>query len=150
MKWRLAPRSTDFDEAFRTELSRLDAVYLELLSGLTTAALSDRPDSVAAEALNVSGVRRIRMFHKNGKNLSILPDWKRSDLPEIELSTGKHPLNSQKAVVLAASMLDKPLPPKGKWIATADAKYLVHCRRPAKETLAVFLIDRAIGFRLGK
>ena len=136
-------RLLDLDEAFRTELSRLDAVYLELLSGLTTVALSDGPDSVAAEALNVFGVRLIRMFHKNGKNLSILPDWKRSDLPEIELSTGKHPLNSEKAVVLAASMLDEPLPPKGKWIATADAKYLVHCRQPTKETLTVFLIDRA-------
>ena len=136
-------RLLDLDETFRAELSRLDAVYLELLSGLTTVALSDRPDLVAAEALNVSGVRLIRMFHKNGKNLSILPDWKRSDLPEIELSTGKHPLNFEKAVVLAASMLDEPLPPKGKWIATADAKYLVHCRQPATETLAVFLIDRA-------
>ena len=136
-------RLLDLDETFRAELSRLDAVYLELLSGLTTVALSDRPDLVAAEALNVSGVRLIRMFHKNGKDLSILPDWKRSDLPEIELSTGKHPLNFEKAVVLAASMLDEPLPPKGKWIATADAKYLVHCHQPATETLAVFLIDRA-------
>ena len=136
------PRLLDLDEAFRAELSRLDAVYLEHLSDLTAAALSDKPDSVAAEALKISGVRLIRVFHKNGKNLSILPDWKLSNLPEIELSNGKRPLNSKKAVVLAATMLDEPLPPKGKWIGTADARYLVHCRQPEPDALTVFLIER--------
>ena len=137
------PRLLDLDEAFRAELSRLDAVYFGHLADLTTAAFSDKPDSVAAEALKISGVNLIRVFRKNGKNFSILPDWKRSDLPEIELSNGKRPLHSQKTVVLAASMLDEPMPPKGRWIGTADAKYLVHCRQPAPETLTVFLIDRA-------
>jgi signal transduction histidine kinase len=136
------PRLLDLDEAFRAELSRLDAVYLGHLSDLTSAALSDKSDSVAPEALKISGVCLIRVFRKHGKNLSILPDWKLSNLPEIELSINKRPLNSGKAVVLAASMLDEPLPPKGKWIGTTDARYILHCCQPAKETLTVFLIDR--------
>ena len=136
------PRLLDLDEAFRAELSRLDAVYLGHLLDLETAARSDTPDSVAAEALKIAGIRLIRVFRKNGKNLSILPDWKLSNLPEIELSSGKHPLNSKKAVVLAASMLDEPLPPKGKWLGTADARYLLHCSQPKPDTLTVSLIER--------
>jgi signal transduction histidine kinase len=138
------PRLLDLDEAFRAELSRLDAVYSEHLSDLAIVALSDKPDSVAAGALRISGVRLVRVFRKNGKNLNILPDWKLSNLPEIELSNGKRPLNSETAVVLAASMLEEPLPSKGKWIGTTDAAYLVHCRQPEPDTLTVFLIERAI------
>ncbi len=138
------PRLLDFDEAFRAELCRLDAVYLGHLSDLTAAALSEKPDSVAAKALEISGIRLIRVFRKKGKNDNILPDWGIRNLPEIELSTSKRPLDPDKAVVLAASMLDETLSSKGTWIGTTDAKYLVHCRQPAPDTLAVFLIDRAI------
>lgn len=137
------PRLLDLDEAFRAELSRLDTVYLGHLADLETAALTDKSDSVAAEALKIPGVSLIRVFRKNSKSLSILPDWKLLNLPEIELSNGKRPLNSEKAVVLAASMLDEPLPPKGKWISTTDARYLVHCRQPEPDTLVVFLIEPA-------
>jgi signal transduction histidine kinase len=136
-------RLLDLDEAFRAELTRLDGVYLGHLADLTTAALSDKPDAVAAEALKIPGVSLIRVFRKNGKNLRILPDWKLSNLPEIELSNGKVPLNSEKAVMLEASMLNEPLPPKGKWIGTSDSRYLVHCDQAAPDTLVVFLIERA-------
>jgi signal transduction histidine kinase len=137
-------RLLDFDEVFRSELARLDAVYLSHLEALTAAALSQKPDEVSAQAKDIAGVRLIRIFPKKGKDLTIQPDWKTTNLPEIELSNGKRPLDSRKSVVLEAAMLDEPLPEKGKWLTTADASYLVHCRQPEPGRLVVFLIDRAM------
>ncbi|MEY4570212.1 MAG: hypothetical protein RLZZ398_1651 [Verrucomicrobiota bacterium] len=137
-------RLLDFDETFRAELARLDYLYLGHLMELGTAALSEKPDAVAAKASKISGIRMVRVFHKNGKDLSILSDWRISKLPEIELTTGKRPLDPDTAVVLEASMLDQPMSGAGKWFATANDGYLVHCRQPASGALVALLIDRAI------
>ena len=136
-------RLLDFDDAFRAELIRLDALYLSHLSELATAAHHEKPEVVAAEAAQLSGVRLIRIFRKNNEEFSILADRKIQKFPEIELSTGKRPLNPQTSVVLEASMLDRPLSVKGKWFVTGDAEYLVHCRQPEPGVLVAFLIDRA-------
>ena len=137
-------RLFDFDEVLRGELARLDAVYLSHLEELTAAALEEKPDEVAVQAKEIAGVRLIRVFLKNKKkNFTIQPGWKTTILPEIELSNGKRSLNSRTAVVLDAAMLEDTLPQKGKWLATADAKYFVYCRQPELGKLVVFLIDRA-------
>ena len=136
-------RLLDFDEAFRAELIRLDAVYLGHLSELATTAHQEKPHAVAAEAAQLSGVRLIRIFRKNSEELSILVDRKIQKFPEIELSTGKRPLNPKTGMVLDAMLLERPLSAKGKWFVTADAKYLVHCRQPKPGVLVAFLIDQA-------
>ena len=137
-------RLLDFDQTFRAELARLDYLYLDHLMELGTAAFSEKPDAVAAKASQISGIRMVRVFHKNGKDLSILSDWRISKLPEIELTTGKRPLDPGTAVILEASMLDQPMSESGKWFATANDGYLVHCRQPASGALVALLIDRAI------
>jgi signal transduction histidine kinase len=136
-------RLLDFDDAFRAELIRLDAVYLGHLAELATAALTEKSEAVAAEAAQLAGVRLIRIFRKNSQAVSILADRKIQKLPEIELTTGKRPLNPQTSVVLEASMLDRPLSEKGKWFATGDSESLVHCRQPEPGVLVALLIDRA-------
>lgn len=136
-------RLLDFDEAFRAELTRLDAVYLGHLTELATAAPKEPDAAVAAEASQLSGVRLVRIFRKDSEPSSIFSDRKIQILPEIELSTGKRPLNPKTGVVLEASMLDRPLTAKGKWFANGDATYLVHCSRPEPGVLVAVLIERA-------
>jgi signal transduction histidine kinase len=137
-------RLFDFDEVFRGELARLDAVYVSHLEELTSAALTEKTDVVSAQAKEIAGIRLIRVFPKKGKDLTIQPDWKTTNLSEIEISDGKRPLDPGKAMVLEAALRDERLPEKGKWHVTADAKHFVHCRQPEPGKLAVFLIDRAV------
>ncbi len=135
-------RLLDFDELFRAELTRLDALYLGHLTELATAALREDVAAVAAEAAQLSGVRLTRIFRKDCETVSILSDRKIRKLPEIELSTGNRPLNPKTGVVLDASLLDRPLSAKGKWFDTGDAEYLVHCRQPEPGVLVALLIER--------
>jgi signal transduction histidine kinase len=137
-------RLLDFDEVLRGELARLDEVYASHLKRLAAATLTEQPDLVGKQAKEIAGVRLIRVFFKKGTDLSILPDWKTTDLPEIALSKGERPMDSQKSVVLEAAMLNEPLPQKGKWLATADTRHLVHCLQPGPGKLVVFLIERAV------
>ena len=135
-------RLMDFDEAFRTELARLDAVYSGHLGDLAVEAAKRKSDDVEAKAADIFGVRLIRVLRKNGKDLSIKPDLKTARLPEIELSSGRRPFDSKNSVVLDASWLDQPLPDKGKWLTSPNVSYAVCCLQPEPGTLVVFLIDR--------
>lgn len=134
-------RLLDFDESFRAELARLDALYLEHLAQLTSAIEYQSPDELSAQASEISGVRLIRVFRSNGKDLTIRVGRETRRLPEIVLTKGKRPLDPRSAVLLDEAMLDEPLPRTGKWLATTDPDLRVHCRLPQQGMLVVFLID---------
>lgn len=134
-------RLLDFDESFRAELARLDALYLEHLANLTTAIHYQTPDEISTLAEEVAGVRLIRVIRSNGKDLTIRPGRDTQRLPEIVMTKGKRPLDPESAVILETTMLDDPLPLTGKWLPTSNPDLRIHCRLPQLGMLVVFLID---------
>lgn len=134
-------RLLDFDEAFRAELARLDALYLEHLGALTSASLDLNKEQISAGAAEIAGVLEVRVFRSNGKDLAIQTGRAFRRLPEIVLAGGRKPLDAKGAVVLDESMLDEPLPWSGRWLATSDPDLRLHCRRPQQGTLVTILVD---------
>lgn len=134
-------RLLDLDAAFRSELARLDDLYLQHLEELTQAALSQKPDEVTATAADICGVRLIRLFRKNGKDLSFQPDWNGPRLPEIELANGKRPLDPDSALVLDVALLEDPRSKPVKWLATSSPNLLAYLRQPMPGGLVVILVD---------
>lgn len=134
-------RLLDFDEAFRTELARLDALYLAHLDDLTNAALQPDSDEASQQAAEITGVRQIRIFRNKGKDLTIRGSRETRRLPEIVLKGGKRALDLNSASVLDPAMLDVPLPAAGKWLPTSDPDLRLHCRTPREGVLIVILID---------
>ncbi|MEO5917633.1 MAG: HAMP domain-containing sensor histidine kinase [Luteolibacter sp.] len=134
-------RLLDLADAFRAELVRLDEVYLDHLNELARFSVFYKPDQTANAASEITGVRLIRVFWKEGKDLTISPGLSNGRLPEIEIQKRKRPFNPTTAVILDASLLDKPLPPNGTWISSTDPNLRVHYRQPEPGVLAVFLID---------
>jgi signal transduction histidine kinase len=134
-------RLLDFDGLFRHELARLDSLYRRHLDELAQAALLQKPEQLAAQAAEVTGLRLIRIFRKKGKNQTTLPGLQTKSLPEIMLTESGRPLDSKRAIYLDEAMLDEPLNAAGKWLATSEPGLRVHGRTPEKGVLVVFLID---------
>lgn len=134
-------RLLDLADSFRAELQRLDALYLSKLDDLAVHSLYIKPDEAAAEASGTTGIRLVRVFRKNGNDLTISPDLNTGGLPEIEFAKRKRPLDPTKAVVLDAALLEKPLPPNGVWIATSDPNLRLRCSQPEPAILSAILID---------
>lgn len=134
-------RLLDLADSFRTELARLDAVYLSHLDELARNALYQKPPATAAVAAEISGVRLIRIFQIRGKGLTITPDPLAAGLPEILLAGVGRPFDPAKAITLPKDLLEKPLPPEGVWLAAPDVRQRVHCRQPEPGVLAAILID---------
>ncbi len=137
-------RLLDLADTFRAELARLDALYhshLQDLAVRTLHTLHTQPEEAEVEASEITGIRLIRIFRKNGKDLTISPPFSRGRLPEIELENRKRPLNPSNAVILDAALMDDALPQSGLWLPTPDPDIRLHCRQPEPGTLAVFLID---------
>ncbi|MES2920990.1 MAG: HAMP domain-containing sensor histidine kinase [Verrucomicrobiota bacterium] len=134
-------RLMDLADSFREELVRLDALYLSHLDFLAESTLYDKPAEVAVQAKEITGVRLIRVFRKNGKDFSILPPFEAGRLPEIVLENRGRPLDPTKAVVLPASLLDGALTSNGTWLATPDTNLRLHCRQPEPGVLVAILVD---------
>lgn len=134
-------RLLDLAESFRAELGRLDALYLSHLDFLAESTLYDKPAQVAVQAKEITGVRLIRVFRKNGKDFSIQPPFESGRLPEIQLENRDRPLDPANAVVLDAALLDRGLPLNGTWQSTPDPNLRLHCRQPEPGVLVAILVD---------
>lgn len=134
-------RLLDLADAFRQELVRLDALYLDHLRDLAHNSLFVKPDEAASMTAEISGVRLIRIFRQKGNDLTILPDSQTGQLPEVELEKRKRPLNEETAIIIGKHLLEEPLGWNGTWIPTKDPNLRVHCNQPEPGVLAVFLID---------
>lgn len=134
-------RLLDLADSFRTELVRLDALYLDHLNELSSHSLNSESNETAAVAADIIGVRLIRVFRTRGKDLSISPHLASGRLPEIELEKRKRPFNSTTAVILDATLLEKPLAQTGIWVPTSDPNFRVHCSQPEPGVLTAILID---------
>jgi signal transduction histidine kinase len=134
-------RLLDLADTLRTELLRLDALYLDHLRNLANNSLYSKQDAAAAAAAEISGVRLIRVFRQKGGDLTLSPGMQAGRLPEIELEKRKRPLNAETAVVIGKDLLDQPLGWNGAWISTSDPKLRIYCTQPEPGVLAVFLID---------
>ncbi|MES2474356.1 MAG: HAMP domain-containing sensor histidine kinase [Verrucomicrobiota bacterium] len=134
-------RLLDLAESFRAELGRLDTLYLSHLHHLAEIALFDKPAEVAGEAKEITGVRLIRVFRKNGKDLSIQPFFDSGRLPDIQLENRDRPFDPSNAVILDISLLDGALPGNGTWLATPNPNLRLHCHQPEAGVLVAILVD---------
>jgi signal transduction histidine kinase len=134
-------RLLDLADSLRPELVRLDALYIEHLGDLAIGALYRKQDEITQQASETAGIRLIRIFRTQGKDLAIVPKPASVRIPEIELGNRKRPFDPNNSIVLPAVLLDKPLPREGTWISTADPGLLVHCRQPEPGVLAAFIVD---------
>ncbi len=135
-------RLLDLDAAFRAELARLDGLYQAHIQNLVRAAALQKAEEIKSFVTDLSGVRLIRVFHKNNKDFTIQPDGKGSQLPEIELSKGKRLLNPNTALILDSELLDRPAAKEGTWLATSEPELSAYYRQAEPGVLVVILVDR--------
>ena len=136
-------RLLDLADSFRSEMVRLDALYMGHLDELTRRALYLDDRKVEAEASTLTGVKLIRIFPANGKDRTISPSLTQGRLPEVELEGRKRPLDRSTAVVLDAGLLDGKPSAGGFWHATSDPDLRLYCRSPEPGFLAAVLVDLA-------
>lgn len=134
-------RLLDLADSFRTELERLDILYLGHLDDLARNALYQKSAAATLAAAEISGVRLIRIFQDSGKGQTITPDPLAAGLPEILLEGGSRPFNPAKAITLKKDLLEEPLPLDGVWLTTPDASQRIHLSQPEPGVLAAILID---------
>ncbi|MGJ8635032.1 MAG: sensor histidine kinase [Luteolibacter sp.] len=135
-------RLLDLADSFRSELERLDALYLAHLDSLAIRALYEKEDQATEEAKKITGVSLVRIFREKGSDLTLSPLSKLERLPEIELEERKRPFDPKNAVVLDSSLLKQTLPGNGTWLATPDPSMRLHLRQPEPGVLVAIMIDQ--------
>ena len=136
-------RLLDLADSFRSEMVRLDTLYMGHLDELTRRALYLDDRKVGTEASSLTGVELIRIFPANGKDRMISPSLTQGRLPEVELEGRKRPLDRSTAVVLDAGLLDGEASARGFWRATSDPDLRLYCRRPEPGFLTAVLVNLA-------
>lgn len=139
-------RLLDLDAAFRAELARLDELYATHLEHLAKASASGKPDELRVQAEGLQGVRLLRVFRKDGKeikDLRIQPDLNGPRLPEVELSNGRRPLDPNQALIMDAVFLEYPDYWDEKWLPTYHPDLMAYRRLPEPGVMVVILVSRS-------
>jgi signal transduction histidine kinase len=134
-------RLLDLADTLRAELLRLDQLYLSHLDDLSNSYLYGKPAQAATEAAAIVGLRRMRIFRKNGNDIQISPPFTTERFPEIEIEKRKRPLDPSTAVILEAELLEKMLPMSKFWRSTSDPSFRIYCNQPEPGILIVLIIE---------
>jgi len=139
-------RLLDLDSAFRAELGRLDSLYSSHLEQLAKDSVAGKPEELTSQAEGLHGVRLIRVFRKEGKeikDLRIQPNLNGPRLPEVELSNGRRPLDPNQALIMDAACLEYPDYWDAKWLPTYHPDLMAYRRLPEPGVMVVILVSRS-------
>ena len=133
-------RFTHVAESFREETQRLEALYQGHLDNLSNLAVSQKKESTLSAMDELTGVRLIRIFRSQGKDVSIRPNLS-TNIPEIELADRKQPLSPQTAFILPEKIFETDLGKSGEWLPKTKNEYRVYITRPFEDSLVTILVD---------
>ncbi len=141
-------RFADFANAFQQETQRLETLYQQHLENLIPLAMSRRQDKVLTAMDEVAGVKLIRVFSPQGRDISIKQSLS-TQIPDVEIEGRKLPLLPKKAFILPKKIFQETNSKSGWWFSEIKNDYRIYIQHstpsgyPGSGLLVAILVNTA-------
>jgi len=134
-------RLLDFSSSFRSEVQRLETLYLNRLERVTHDAALQTEDIIKSTSEETIGISLVKIFRVPNKDQTIRIKNEAKDEPEILMEGRGRPFDPKRITLLTNNLFGSNIPKEGVWISTHNKNFRVHYRSPNPDLIVAFLID---------